>query len=170
LIVADAPLDAATWGRFLRDARGQLAAWRALSGGTHPVEEIERLLGDVPEGNSTLREIFGEGSPIIHELAERLYHHDPDMLGMLIEDYDHVAAGYDMETVLPAIHCPVLLVQADPSVGGALPDEDVQRALTLLPNPTHLRFPGLDHMLIYDPKGAPMVAVNAFLSQFLNSQ
>ena len=47
----------------------------------------------------------------IHDLAERLYLHDPDMLGMLIEDYENVAAGYTMETVLPAIHCPVLLVQ-----------------------------------------------------------
>jgi pimeloyl-ACP methyl ester carboxylesterase len=152
-------------GSVLRNGRGQLAAWRALSGGTHPVEEIERLLLDAPEGDSTLREIFGEGSPIVHELAERLYHHDPDMLGMLIEDYDNVAAGYDMETVLPAIHCPVLLVQADPSAGGALTDEQVQRALHLLADPTHIRFAGMDHMLLYDPKGPPMVAVNAFLSQ-----
>jgi pimeloyl-ACP methyl ester carboxylesterase len=165
LIVVDAPLDAASWGQFLRNARGQLVAWRAVSGGMHSVEEIERLLGDAPEGNSTLREIFGEGSPIIHELAERLYLHDPDMLGMLIEDYENVAAGYDMETVLPAIHCPVLLIQADPSVGGVLTDEEVQRALTLLLNPTHMRFAGMDHMLIYDPKGSPMNTVKAFLSQ-----
>ena len=165
LIVGDAPLDAATWGQFLRVDRGKLAAWRALSGGTYPVEEIERLLGDAPEGSSTLREIFGEGSPIIHDLAERLYLHDPDMHGMLIEDYENVAAGYDMETMLPAIHCPVLLVQADPSAGGALTDEDVQRALPLLADPTHKRFSGMDHMLLYDPKGPPMVAVNTFLSQ-----
>lgn len=165
LVVADAPLGAATWGPYLRNARGQLAAWRALSGGAHPVEEIERRLGDAPEGSSTLREIFGKGSPIIRELAERLYRHDPDMLGMLLEDYQNVAAGYDMKTVLPAIHCPVLLVQADPAVGGVLTDEEVQQALTLLANPTHRRFPGMDHMLIYDPKGPPMLAVNAFLNQ-----
>lgn len=165
LIVGDAPLDAASWGQFLRNARGQLSAWRTLSGGKYPVEEIERLLGDAQEGNSTLREVFGEGSPIIHELAERLYLHDPDMLGMLIEDYDNVAAGYDIETVLPGILCPVLLVQADPSVGGVLTDEEVQRALSLLTDPTHKRFSGMDHMLIYDPQGPPMMAVNAFLSQ-----
>ena len=165
LIVADAPLDAATWCQRLQEQHDKLAAWRALSGGTRTVEEIERLLGDTPEGNSTLREIFGEGSPVIHELAERLHRHDPDMHGMLIEDYENVAAGYEMETVLPAIHCPVLLVQADPSAGGALTDEEVQRALTLLANPTHVRFTGMDHMLIYDPKGPPMVAVSAFLSQ-----
>jgi pimeloyl-ACP methyl ester carboxylesterase len=165
LIVVDAPLDAATWGQLMRDQRGKNAAWRALSGGMYTVEEIENLLGDALEGSSTVREIFGKGSPIIHDLAERLYLHDPDMLGMLIEDYDNVAAGYDMEIVLPAIPCPVLLVQADPSVGGALTDEEVRRALTLLANPTHKCFPGMDHMLIYDPKGPPMMAVNDFLSQ-----
>ena len=165
LIVVDAPLDAATWGQLMRNQHGKSGAWRALAGGAHPVEEIERLLGDAPEGNSTLREIWGDGSPIIHELAERLYHHDPDMLGMLIEDYDNVAAGYTMETVLPAIHCPALLVQADPSAGGALTDEEVQRALPLLADATHRRFSGMDHMLIYDPKGPPMEAVYAFLSQ-----
>ena len=165
LIVADAPLDAATWGQRLLEQRDKLAAWHALSGGAYPVEELERRLGDAPEGSSTLREIFGEGSPVIRELAERLFVHDPDMHGMLIEDYENVAAGYDMEAVLPAIRCPVLLVQADPSAGGALTDEEVQRALTLLPDPTHMRFSGMDHMLIYDPKGAPMMAVKAFLSQ-----
>ncbi len=164
LIVGDAPLDAATWGNLMHNQRGKSEAWRALAGGTHPVKEIESLLGDAPEGNSTLREIWGEGSPIIHELAERLYTHDPDMLGMLIEDYENVAAGYDMETVLPDIQCPVLLVQADPAVGGALTDEEVQRALPLLADPTYMRFPGMDHLLIYDPKGPPMQAVIAFLS------
>lgn len=169
LIVGDAPLDAATWGRLMRDGRGKLAAWRALSGGKYPVETIERLLGDAPEGSSTIRELFGEGSPIIHDLAERLYLHDPDMLGMLIEDYDDVAAGYDMQRVLPAIRCPVLLVQADPSAGGAMADEEVQRALPLIADPTHARFSGMDHMLLYDPKGPPMQAVNTFLSRVLFS-
>jgi pimeloyl-ACP methyl ester carboxylesterase len=165
LIVADSPLDAATWGQFLRNGRGQLAAWRALSGDRYPVDEIERRLADAPEGNSTLREIFGEGSPIIHELAERLCLHDPDVLGMLIEDYDNVAAGYDMEMVLPGILCPVLLLQADPSVSGVLPDAEVQRALPLLTDVTHKRFSGMDHMLIYDPNGPPMTAVKDFLRQ-----
>jgi hypothetical protein len=34
----------------------------------------------------------------------------------------------------------VLLVQADPFMGGALTDEEVQRALPLLADATHRRF------------------------------
>ena len=33
LIVVDAPLDAATWDKIMREQRGKNAAWRALSGG-----------------------------------------------------------------------------------------------------------------------------------------
>jgi|WetSurMetagenome_2_1015567.scaffolds.fasta_scaffold110684_3 pimeloyl-ACP methyl ester carboxylesterase len=168
LIVGDAPLDAETWGQLLRNDREKLAAWRDLAGGIYPVEDIERRLGNAPEGNSTLREIFGEGSPIIHELAERLYHHDPDMLGMLIDDYENVAAGYDIETTLPAIRCPVLLVQADPAMGAALTDEEVHRALPLLAATTHRRFTGMNHMLLYDPNGQPMNAVMDFISKILS--
>lgn len=164
LIVGDAPLDAATWGKLMRDGRSKLAAWQALSGGKYPVAEIESTLLDAPEGNSTIRELFDEDSPIIHDLAERLYLHDPEMLEMLMEDYENVSAGYDMQTVLPAIICPVLLVQADPSAGGALTDEEVQQALPLLANPTVLRFSGMDHMLLIDPKGPPMEAVSTYLS------
>jgi pimeloyl-ACP methyl ester carboxylesterase len=49
--------------------------------------------------------------------------------------------------------------------GGALTDEEVQRALALLANVTHRRFSGTDHMLLYDPQGPPMEAVKAFLAQ-----
>jgi len=44
VIVGDAPLDAVTLGQVMRDQRGRIAAWRALSGGTHPVEEIESII------------------------------------------------------------------------------------------------------------------------------
>ncbi len=164
LIVGDAPLDAVTWGQLMLKQRGKNEAWRALSGGTRPVEEIERLLGDAPEGSSTIRAIYGEGSPIIRELAERLYLHDPDMLGMLIEDYENVAAGYDMETVLPAIHCPVLLLQADPEKDGALSDAEVARALPLLTQPSHVKFPGLSHMLFWEDPQTVLKVIYKFLS------
>ena len=65
---------------------------------------------------------------------------------------------------LSAIHCPVLILQADPSAGGAFTDE-VQRARPLITDRTRVRFSGMDHVLLYNPKGPPMVAVNAFLSQ-----
>ena len=57
------------------------------------------------------------------------------------------AEGYDPETLLPAISCPVLILQADPAAGGALSDEEVEKGLRLLPRATHVRLEGIGHEL-----------------------
>jgi hypothetical protein len=56
-------------------------------------------------------------------------------------------AGYDMPTLLPAIPCPVLLLQADPAAGGMLTDAEVAEALALLPHGHHRRLTGIGHPL-----------------------
>ncbi len=55
--------------------------------------------------------------------------------------------GYEPEALLPAITCPVLILQGDPAAGGLLSDREVERALRLLPRPTHLRLEGIGHEL-----------------------
>lgn len=49
--------------------------------------------------------------------------------------------------VLPRITCPVLLVQADVSVGGVLDDQTVQAALPLLADCAHVQMQGVGHTL-----------------------
>jgi pimeloyl-ACP methyl ester carboxylesterase len=55
--------------------------------------------------------------------------------------------GYEAERILPRIRCPVLLLQADPELGSALRDQDVQRGLALIPHASHVRLSGLGHEL-----------------------
>ena len=52
-----------------------------------------------------------------------------------------------LDEVLPRITCPVLLIQADVSVGGALDDQTVQAALPLLADCALVRMPGVGHAL-----------------------
>ncbi len=145
VVVGDSPLDAATWEAVLKKDPEKLRQWRALSGGSIPVEEINAVVN-------------------FNHLAIRLYHQDPDVLGVLLEDYENAAAGYEMETVLPAIQCPVLLLQADPKVGSAMTDEEIERALPLLAQPSHVRLAGLSHILFIDKKESFLEAVEAFLN------
>jgi len=35
-----------------------------------------------------------------------------------LDDFERVAAGYDMQTLLHAINCPVLMLRAHPAAGG----------------------------------------------------
>ncbi|HEX6291577.1 MAG TPA: hypothetical protein VFZ66_20505 [Herpetosiphonaceae bacterium] len=53
------------------------------------------------------------------------------MLTLLLDDFATVAAGYEIDTLLPQIGCPVLL-QADPASGGIMTDAEVLHAVPLL--------------------------------------
>lgn len=68
-------------------------------------------------------------------------------LAALLHDFDNVAAGYQMQQVLPAIRCPVLLLQTDPGRGGVMTDAEVAQALPLLAHPTHIKLDGISHVL-----------------------
>ena len=54
---------------------------------------------------------------------------------------------------------PLLLLQADPALGGVLPEGDVSRATAIHPQTTHARFDGLGHMMhMHDPERVLQVA------------
>jgi pimeloyl-ACP methyl ester carboxylesterase len=55
--------------------------------------------------------------------------------------------GYDYEQVLRGLKCPVLLLQADPQVGGMLTDEDMARISQWVPELLHIRMPGVGHAM-----------------------
>ena len=160
LLVGDAPLDAVTWqAAMAKPDHREMQQWmRALSGGKYTVNEIMVRLKSVPTATpgiksailndqpQTLSDISPDDYPFFEYLARRLIDHDPDVLGMLLEDYATAAAGYEMSKILPAIQCPVLLMQADPNAGGALTDEEVAHAMTLLKHGQHVKFTGLSHL------------------------
>ncbi len=83
----------------------------------------------------------------------------------ILDDFDNVMAGYDLEAFGPAIECPVLLLQADAQMGSATTDAEVARALACLPRGRHKRFPGLSHLLFIEDKAVVLQAVEEFLMQ-----
>lgn len=177
VVVGDAPLTSETWLAALNRTRDRLAAWRDLAGGTIPIPELIERLKDAPvelpgqAKPTTMREAFGEDSPHYPWLANNLYQTDPDFFVALLDDAETTAEGYDIETLFPAIECPVLLLQADPAKGGVLADAEVERGLQLLVQPRHVRFEGLSHLLFNEPQGKEPVlrAITDFL-EFVESR
>ncbi len=55
-----------------------------------------------------------------------------------------------MDILLPRIACPTLLLQGDAAAGGLLGDAEVQRALSLLRRPAHVRLAGMWSIREYD--------------------
>ena len=70
---------------------------------------------------------------------------DPDVFSSPIEG--RWLDDFDERKLFPQVQCPVLLLQADPEAGGALTDEDADRAEASLRNCQRLRFPGAGHLI-----------------------
>ena len=153
LVVGDAPLSRQAWWNGLLPSLDRLRAWQTLCGGQKSVPEIIEALKDSPTevpGKShpmPLREVYGENSPVYDWVANNLYLGDPDMLTSILDRFDDTARGYEMDVLLPAIPCPVLLMQADPKAGGVMTDADIQQAWPLLARPNHVRLEGVSHIL-----------------------
>jgi pimeloyl-ACP methyl ester carboxylesterase len=168
VVVGDAPLskfkkNEARW------AWDRVATWRDLAGGRYTIPEIIEKLKDTPAevpGQTTaktMRERYGENAPVYEWIATNLYYNDPEMISMLIENPEEVSAGYDIESLLPDIRCPVLLLQADPACGGVMKDAEVKQALTLLSKATHCYLSGANHVELLWREEA-MLEIQTFLA------
>jgi pimeloyl-ACP methyl ester carboxylesterase len=69
-----------------------------------------------------------------------------------------------MTLVLPAIRCPVLLLQADPKAGGVMTDAEVEQGMPLLPQPTHVLLVGVSHVFHNEQKEPVLQAITDFLT------
>jgi pimeloyl-ACP methyl ester carboxylesterase len=165
VIVGDAPLDKVTWEDAIQTQRSDLLAWRALSGGSVPLAAVIEALKNAPSwaGDAhapRMRDLLGEDHPLFPALAENLYAQDPEFLTMILDDFELFAAGYDMRTLLPAIRCPVLLLQADPAAGAVMSDAEVQEALALLSQGAHVQLSGISHVFHNERPDPVVEAIN----------
>jgi pimeloyl-ACP methyl ester carboxylesterase len=155
VVVGDSPLDRRPdRSKYPDRSRARNAAWQKLAGGKYSIDEIACALRDAPteipgqDEPVTMREKYGEEHPVYQWVATNLHYTDPDMLAAV-----HTAsftADYQMEKIMPAIRCPVLLLQADPTLGCAMADEEITRALPLLAQPTYQRIEGTSHSSFFN--------------------
>jgi pimeloyl-ACP methyl ester carboxylesterase len=166
--IGDAPLSAGAWQAVLDHGRDRLLMWRDLSGGQKSAPELIEILKESPAERPgqvepvRLQEVIGPDSPVFGWLAVNMVQNDPDMLSALLDRFEATAAGYDMPTVLPAIQCPVLLMQADPAAGGLMTDSEVNQALSLLTRGSHVKLAGLSHVFHNERKEPVVEALRAF--------
>lgn len=68
---------------------------------------------------------------------------DPEAYSPFIEE--SMFDGFDPDTVLTDIRCPVLLIQADLTLGGVVNDDAANRLKSSIPDCSHVRFTGIGH-------------------------
>jgi pimeloyl-ACP methyl ester carboxylesterase len=151
VVVGDAPISIQDQLTAEPAHRAMNELWHRLAG--RPVVEIAAALRDMPvprAGTDTpvrAGDAFGDANPWFEFQATNLHQLDPGMLAAVLEGSETMLEGYVPEKLLPAITCPVLILQADPAAGGFLSDREVELAMRLLPRPTHIRLEGVGHEL-----------------------
>ena len=127
------------------------------------------------EENVTVKEIYealrdraGEGFDPVKGLtrAKNLSKADPLMLRSIAEhmaDLDSPYSnfhGYDPDELLPRVRCPTLILQAEK---GMLSDEEVEKALNILPEAYHVKLAGMPHEFLAEQTEPVLRAVTVFL-------
>jgi pimeloyl-ACP methyl ester carboxylesterase len=155
LIVGDAPLSIENHPTEAEAHRQMNLLWHSLAG--RPSKDIapalKEMLVPVPGGApGRAGDVFGERNPWFEFQAENLSRLDPGVLDAVLEGPAFMLRGYQAEKLLPAISCPVLLLQADHAAGGMMRDEEVRDGLKLLRHGTHVHLQGIGHEL-HGPPG-----------------
>jgi len=150
LAIGDTPLSVSTLRPGLQQSRPMLFVWRDLAASDRAGDEIADALREMRvdfEGRSgRAGDLMAKDSPWFDFMAGCLRDLDSTMLDAVIE-FDEMHAGYEADRLLPEISCPVLLIQADPAYGGALSDEDVAVARSLLRDVRVARIDQVGHSL-----------------------
>lgn len=139
----------------------QSVAWRDFNS-----EDFASLLARVPipqagGGFRPLGELRSRAS--LDWSAECLQQVDPEVFTPLVAG--RWLEGYRVADICGRIECPVLLMQADPSRGGALFDADALEVVRAVRVVTHERFPGAGHQLHRDEAVPFLERAAAFLSR-----
>ena len=96
--------------------------------------------------------------------AQCLSQLDPEVLTPVIEG--RWLDGYDFPSLLAGLSCPTLLLQADPSTGGALTNADAESLKSIVSDYQHVRFPGCGHNLHRDRPDSVLRAFADFAASF----
>jgi hypothetical protein len=93
-------------------------------------------------------EIPGIDKVYIRAWAKDLSQIDPEILEFHAEGRIREFIGdIDFDEELSRILCPVLLLQANPVLGGIISDSEVERALRIIPDSTHVFLENVGHDL-----------------------
>lgn len=151
----DTALYAVTW-----------AAMRRLAGSHHTIPDVTRELADLripgAKPGETVR--FGDLRDVasLRFMARCLHDLDPDTLTPPLAR--RWLDGFDPLAAAKAVHCPALLVVADPARGGMLPPPESDLLAAALAEGWRVDLPGVGHLIHAQDAPAALRLLHSFLA------
>jgi pimeloyl-ACP methyl ester carboxylesterase len=135
VVLGDPPLGAFDGRPFaLRPEYPRFVAHRDLAREGLAVPELISLLPPTMPGGDAVAVRFRAAS--LHQI-------DPAVLTAVIENRS--IENYDLGERLRSLSCPILMLQGNPELGGALTDLEARWAASLIPDCTHVSLPNVGH-------------------------
>jgi pimeloyl-ACP methyl ester carboxylesterase len=168
LILGEAIISREFLKEFADASRPKTIWWREIARLNSPeliAQELRNEVIPVPGQMEPVpaRQVLGDNNPAFRFFAECLSQLDPRLLDANIEAWDETYAAYKPEELFPKTQCPVLLLQGNRHLGGLMRDQDVERALSLLPHGRLVKIERAGHLLHLQDKNAVLQAVAEFL-------
>ena len=147
LVLEDPPFDmmGARIGEVVR--LDLFEAYAAVAGSNQTVEEIAAILAEslvVPPGASAAVRLGDwRDATALRFHAKCLKRLDPEVLAPVLEKrwFENLSS----DEILRRVRCPTLLVQADATVGGMLPDDYASALVSLVPRGVRVKISGVGH-------------------------
>lgn len=173
IIVGDPPLDLDMVIPWMTSEgyKRWFSIQRELAGKNLSIAELSKRIADIPiqASEQDNPESYGDHPGVdaidIQQLAITLKHLDPGVLEYHAEGRAmEFLEGFDLDQILGRLTCPVLLLQADPELGGMMTNAIVKHIQSVLPNVMHVLIKK-DHGLGLDTwEVSPLLrAVTSFL-------
>ena len=125
------------------------------------LDDLIPFVGQMPV-NDEQTMIEATGPEMVQQRAVQLHQMDPTVLDVAIDGL--LLGQYEVDELLTQVRCPAHLLAGQMEFGGAMDDQDVQRAIKRMPHCTHTVFPETGHMIHMEYAETYLQALLKFIS------
>jgi len=147
LIIEDAPLTLENYQSLIDSSRDMFRLWLDLKKSAKSETELSMALAekymDYPVVTSTWIMFF----------AKCLWQLDPNFFNSLLYDFIRFTKGYDYKQILAKIHCPILFIRGETSLGAVMTDDEISWLEDHHPDVRSVQIQGVGHLLHLEEHG-----------------
>jgi pimeloyl-ACP methyl ester carboxylesterase len=161
LIIEDTVLTFENYWKVVDSSRGRFDLWLSLKKSAQTEQELALALAEAYKdqpGVTSQWHLFFAGC---------LWDLDPTYFDAMLNDFDRFIEGYDYQSILAKISCPVLFLRGEPRLGAVMTDDEFSWLQKHCANVQCTQITGLGHLLHLQEEGQMPVlnAVSAFLDR-----